>query len=352
MVLRYMDNHRRVLVSGNISLKVLVLNCSISSGSSTTNYGVTESSGTPKLAMVIDNDADKGKPLVSDEWLYIFDKIGREFIGSIEVVRVSVAKYKLATCYKIRILKNGTTHYTAKFKENGCSWRIHFVLVNEGLSRFVLKDANMLHRLKSPSVTTKIVKYLISEHINGDPSLKPNQTILLFKRTFGSNVEYHYARTGKEASYKYLRPMIYLDVTFITGRFKGGLLATTCVNGNNGFYPYDFSLIHVEDKANWEWFLNNPKEVVDARPIVTRISRLLATYSYTYANYEVGLRGMHVLGCGYVFNYIRTIPMENWAFAFFLVRGCGAHSSSVAESFNNWISDDKKFSTYALLDEI
>ncbi|KAI3918098.1 hypothetical protein MKX01_041418, partial [Papaver californicum] len=54
-------------------------------------------------------------------------------------------------------------------------------------------------RLKSPSVTTKLAKHLISDHINGDPTLKPNQIISLFRKTYGSNIKYHHARRGKEA---------------------------------------------------------------------------------------------------------------------------------------------------------
>ncbi|XP_026410757.1 uncharacterized protein LOC113305981 [Papaver somniferum] len=194
----------------------------------------------------------------------------------------------------------------------------------------------------------------------------------LFKKTYGSNIKYHHARRGKEAvfeekfgddeksysdlnwyvkatektnpdsyvkfevdqatgrfqrificfsackhSYRYLRPMIYLDATFLTGRFRGTLMAATCINGNDGFYPFSFVLVSAENKDNWFWFLDNLKQVVDRRPIVflgdanfkAAIDLFYKDgYSYTSANFEEALRGMHAIGCGHVANYLRTIP--------------------------------------------
>ncbi|XP_026454477.1 uncharacterized protein LOC113355754 [Papaver somniferum] len=110
-------------------------------------------------------------------------------MGGVEAIRIVVDKYKLTTGYKIRNLKNNKTRYTVKCKEDGCSWRIHFGHVNDDTYQFLLKDAHILHScgvglwLKSPPVTTKLVKHFISDNIQGDPSLIPNQIISLFKNT-------------------------------------------------------------------------------------------------------------------------------------------------------------------------
>ncbi|XP_026419564.1 uncharacterized protein LOC113315509 [Papaver somniferum] len=294
--------------------------CSTSSGSSTANSCVSES---PKLLRVVDHDADKDKPLIIDEWVYIFDKIGREFMGGVKTARIAVDKYKIATGHKIFILKTDKTRFTAKCEEDDCGWRIHFGPVNGDISRFVLKDSNVIHRLKSPAVTTKLVKHLIVDNIHGDPTSKPRQIMSLFKKTYGSNIKYHHAHRGKQVvfeekfgddeksysdltwyvksieqtnpdsfvkfevdqatrrfqrificfgackhNYRYLRPMIYLDVTFLTGRFMGTLMDATCINGNDSFYSFAFALVSAENKDNWFWFLDNLKQVVDRHPIV------------------------------------------------------------------------------------
>ncbi|XP_026416895.1 uncharacterized protein LOC113312352 [Papaver somniferum] len=273
----------------------------------------------------------------------------------------------------------------------------------------------------------------------------------LFKKTYGSNIKYHHARRGKEAvfeeqfgdneksyndvtwyakaieqtnpdsfvkfevdqatrrfqrificfgackrSYRYLRPMIYLDATFLTGRFRSTLTAGTCINGNDGFYPFAFAPVSTENKDNWFWFLDNLKQVVDRRPIIFLSDRhegLLqgipnsfpdsyhsycfyhikcnlpigsgdanfkvvidlfykAGYSYTSANFEEALRGMHAIRCGHVSNYLRTIPKEKWTNAFLPVCRYVSHSSTLFESFNNWILEFKKLSAFGLLDAI
>ncbi|XP_026450546.1 uncharacterized protein LOC113350626 [Papaver somniferum] len=343
----------------------------------------------------------------------------------------------MATGHKIIILKNDKTHFTAKSQEDGCGRRIHFGPVNADISRFVLKDSNVIHscgvglRLKSPAVTTKLVKHLIADNIQGDRSLKPKQIMSLFKNTYGSNIKYYHARRGKEAvfeeqfgddeksysgltwyvkaieqtnpdsfvnfevdhatqrfqrificfgackhSYRYVRPMIYLDATFLTGRYRGALMAATCINGNNGFYPFAFALVYAENKEIWFWFLENLKQVVDGRQIVFLsdrgegllhgIPKLFPNSFHNYCvyyvkcnlpvgsatNFEEALRGMHALGCGHVANYLRIIPKEKGANAFFPVCRYSAHSSTLSESFNNWILNFKKLSAFALLDPI
>ncbi|XP_026410279.1 uncharacterized protein LOC113305458 isoform X2 [Papaver somniferum] len=128
-------------------------------------------------------------------------------MGGVKAVRIALDKYKMATGHKIVILKNDTTHFTAKCEEDGCGWRIHFGPVNGDTSRFVLKDCNAHScgvglRLKSPAVTTKLVKHLIADNIQGDPSLKLRQIMSLFKKNYGSNIKYHHARRAKEAVFE------------------------------------------------------------------------------------------------------------------------------------------------------
>ncbi|XP_026410997.1 uncharacterized protein LOC113306254 [Papaver somniferum] len=465
-------NHGDIQLQGLIALIILIGNedfylnvdvtrhhtsrsnsgCSTSSGFSTANSCVTES---PKMVRVVDHDTDKAKPLIVDEWVFVFDKVGRELMGGVKDVRIVVDKYKKTTGHKIIILKNDKTRFNAKCAENDCGWRIHFRSVNGNISRFVLKDSNVIHRLlsgtllvvgflwklhilawlKSHAVKTKLVKHLIADNIQGDPSLKPNHIMSLFKKIYGSNIKYHHARRGKEAVFEeqfgddeksysgltwYVQAIeqtnsdIYVKFEFDHAtrrfqrificfgackhiyRYKGALMDATCINGNNEFYPFAFALVSTENKDNWFWFLENLKQVVDDRQIVFLSDRgegLLqgipiffpnsyhnyffyhikcnlpigsgdansnsfidlfykAAYSYTTTNFEEALRGMHAIECGHVANYIRTIPKKKWENAFFPICRYSAHSSTLAESFNNWILDFKKLSAFALLDAI
>ncbi|XP_026433854.1 uncharacterized protein LOC113331355 [Papaver somniferum] len=437
---RYMDNAQLVFVTSDIQLQSLIgfmilidnedvylhvnmipnhtsrskSSCSRSFGSKS---GCSSSSGScsksaceiesPKMVRVLDHDADKGKPLIIDEWNYVFDEIGREFMGGVKAVRIVVDKFNMATGHKIDILKNDKTRFTAKCEEDGCAWRIHFGPVNGDTSRFVLKDSNAQScgvglRFKSPAVTTKLVKHLIADNLQGDPSLKPRQIMSLFKKTYGSNIKYHHARRGKEVvfeeqygndeksysdftwyvkviketnpdsyvkfevedetsrfhrificygackhSYRYLSPMIYLDATFLTGRYMGTLMAATGINENNEFYPFAFAIISSENKDNWFWFLENLQHVVDGRSIVFLSDR-----------HEGLLQGIP-----------KYFPNSHHSYCFYHIK-CnlptgsgdanskpvldlyGAHSSTLAESFNNWVLPFKKLTAFVILDAI
>ncbi|XP_026433580.1 uncharacterized protein LOC113331017 [Papaver somniferum] len=327
--------------------------CSSSSGASTSNSCVSES---PKLVRMVDHDADKAKPLIIDEWRYVFDNIGREFVGGVKAVRISVDQYKMCTGYKILILKNEKTRFTAKCEEDGCDF---FYGCGVGL------------KLKSPVVTTK-GKEAVFEDQYGDDEKSYSDLNWYVKAIEQTNPDSFVKleadeETGRfkrificfgacKHSYRYFRPMIYLDATFFIGSFRRTLMAATCVNGNDGFYPYAFAIVLSENKDNCCFFYhikcNLPIGKGDANYNAVIDLFYKVAYSYTSANFEEALRGMHAIGCGNVANYLRTIPKEKWANAFFPVCRYAAHSSSIAESFNNWILEFKKLPDFALLDAI
>ncbi|XP_026396870.1 protein FAR1-RELATED SEQUENCE 6-like [Papaver somniferum] len=196
--------------------------------------------------------------------------------------------------------------------------------------------------------------------------------------------------------YRLCRPMIFVDATFLTGRFRGTLMAATCLNGNQGFYPLAFGLVPGEDVDNWDWFMCNLSNIVDDRPITFMSDRhegLLraipkhfptshhgycyyhlqgnlpirksdekykevmacfkkATYALTPARYEEALMEMELMGRPGVAEYCRNMPREHWSSAFFTGCRFGQTTSSVAESFNNWIRKDKRLPACALVDMI
>ncbi|XP_026378379.1 uncharacterized protein LOC113272796 [Papaver somniferum] len=227
----------------------------------------------------------------------------------------------------------------------------------------------------------------------------------LFKKTYGSNIKYHHARRGKEAvfedqygddeksysdlnwyvkaieqtnpdsfvkievdeetgrfkrificfgackhSYRYLRPMIYLDATFLIGRFRGTLMAATCVNGNDGFYPYAFAIVLSKNKDNWFWFLDNLQQVVDDRPIVFLSDRHEGLLQGIPRAFPGSYQAIAFTTSSAI--SLLTIPKEKRENAFFPVCRYAAHSSSIAESFNNWILEFKKLHAFSLLDAI
>lgn len=163
-----------------------------------------------------------------------------------------------------------------------------------------------------------------------------------------------------------------------------------------GFYPLAFALVPGEDVDNWDWFMCNLSNIVDDRPITFMSDRhegLLraipkhfptshhgycyyhlqgnlpirksdekykevmacfkkATYALTPARYEEALMEMELMGRPGVAEYCRNMPREHWSSAFFTGCRFGQTTSSVAESFNNWIRKDKRLPACALVDMI
>lgn len=196
--------------------------------------------------------------------------------------------------------------------------------------------------------------------------------------------------------FEYCRAMLYLDATFLTGRFKGCLMAATAKNGNDEFYPIAYGIVSHEDGANWVWFLKNLKKVVKGRQIVFLSDQgtgLLydvpevfpdayhsywyyhmkqkipvqgddqlyphmlnhwrhAVYALTEGGYNKAVKDLIDLECGHVVRWMEKQGPEHWSNAFF--EGCryGEVASSVAESVNNWVKDEKRMPVSALVNTI
>ena len=68
-------------------------------------------------------------------------------------------------------------------------------------------------------------------------------------------------------------PVICIDGTFLTGRYKGQILTAIGVDCNNQIVPLAFTFVENENLDSWYWFLERVKvHVVAARPDVCLIS--------------------------------------------------------------------------------
>jgi hypothetical protein len=47
------------------------------------------------------------------------------------------------------------------------------------------------------------------------------------------------------------RPYLAIDMTFLTGRFKGQLATVVAVDGHNWMYPVAFGVMDSETNDNW-----------------------------------------------------------------------------------------------------
>nr|AAM44862.1 Putative mutator-like transposase [Oryza sativa Japonica Group]ABB46622.2 transposon protein, putative, Mutator sub-class [Oryza sativa Japonica Group] len=67
-------------------------------------------------------------------------------------------------------------------------------------------------------------------------------------------------------------PVLYIDGTFLTGKYRGHILTAIGVDGNNQVLPLAFAFVESENTDSWYWFLKLVKtEVVGMRPNVCLI---------------------------------------------------------------------------------
>ncbi|XP_026417134.1 uncharacterized protein LOC113312609 [Papaver somniferum] len=387
------------------------------------------------------------KPLLSNSWEDIFKGVAQVFHSGVD-------KYCSQSGHKVAKVKNDRLRFTCKCgSKANCPWYLHTIPIDTTKSVFDIKECNGNHicggdyKLKDPIVKKKLIKHLFKDKIQSNPSIKPKDIVVQVKSSYGINIKYHHAYKGKEVSqseiygddvksytdlvwyveaikainpgnyvkfefnketkrferlficfgaciegYKFIRPMLYCDATFLSGRFKGTLMAATGVNGNQGFFPFAFALVTSEDIEGWEWFMENLKYCVDSRPITfitdrheglkqcipkffpnsyhsycfyhlknnlpikkghEKYKQVLglfhkAAYCYSVAKYESALNEICIIGCGWVAKYIRNIDPKYWATAFFVGCRYGTHSSSIAESFNKWIHRERNLPPAAL----
>ena len=54
--------------------------------------------------------------------------------------------------------------------------------------------------------------------------------------------------------WKYYRPIISVDETFLKCKFGGILLTASSQYGKNQIFPLDFAIVDSENDVSWTWF--------------------------------------------------------------------------------------------------
>ncbi|XP_026459844.1 uncharacterized protein LOC113360557 [Papaver somniferum] len=222
----------------------------------------------------------------------------------------------------------------------------------------------------------------------------------LFKKTYGSNIKYHHARRGKEVvfeeqigddeksysdltwyvkaiektspdsfvklevdeetgrfqrificfgackhRYTYLRPMIYLDATFLTGRFRDNLKQVVdgrpivflsnrhegLLQGIPRVFPgshHSYCFYHIK--------CNLPIGSGDANSKAAIDLFYKAAYSYITTNFEEALRGMHAIGCGHVAIISRLFQRRNGKMHFSILKVMKKNSERMVEDLEDF----------------
>ncbi|XP_026399976.1 protein FAR-RED ELONGATED HYPOCOTYL 3-like [Papaver somniferum] len=193
---------------------------------------------------------------------------------------------------------------------------------------------------------------------------------------------------------KYCCPMLIIDATFLTGKFRGGLMVACGKTGNQEILPLAFGLVSGENDDNWHWFLENLKGIVDAdRPLtiisdrgtglLNNVPLVFPNDFHSYCSYHMksnipvskgksrqiaiklfeqcyssvtkeqflkAVSSMHNLKLFSVIEWMKKIPLKNWVSHEFEGERFGELTSNIAESFNSLIKHEKRLQAIELIE--
>ncbi|XP_028123989.1 uncharacterized protein LOC114321055 [Camellia sinensis] len=335
---------------------------------------------------------------------------------------------KITAVYMMRELKN-------------CMWSIHARVLGAD-EFFYIRKWNREHSfgvavrtVKNPRVASELVCDVIFERVHDRPLTRPTDVVYDLKKDYGLEISYRVAWLGVEKArgemfgahsisfdqlrwysnvvmvnnlgsyinidydeqnhrferffisfkacidgFNHCRPLLFLDGTFLKGKFKGNLLAASAKDGNQ-------AIVVSENTANWFWLLQHLANVlsndrtltflsdrhtglIDSIPKIFPSSHhafclqhlqrnlqdkmryvnssyragLLSkfracTYAPTVTGFNANIETFIKSGRNVATSFLKDIPPQYWANAYFM----GAHycemCSNAAESFNSWIRE-------------
>ncbi|XP_028104093.1 uncharacterized protein LOC114303140 [Camellia sinensis] len=272
------------------------------------------------------------RTLLSCGWVNGIIHVGQRFIGGEKDFRTALCKYAIEIGFKFVYVKNEKCRVIAvcSMRESkACLWRVHASL--ESASNFfyirTLHDEHtcgaVVRTSKNSRMSSNLVASLIVDEVHGNPQTRPIGVVRQFTDQHGLTITYNHAWLGIEKArtttfgdfsmsydeirwymdivmstnsgsylrldynhqsgrfkrffvafnasiqgFRHCRPLLFIDGTFLKGKYKGTLLTATAKDGDQGFFPLVMAVVDMETTDSWEWFFMHLSNILlDERPI-------------------------------------------------------------------------------------
>ncbi|KAL7237822.1 hypothetical protein ACSBR2_004013 [Camellia fascicularis] len=172
----------------------------------------------------------------------------------------------------------------------------------------------------------------------------PNSYINLeFDQKTGSFVRYFISFCTCIDGFNHCRPMLFLDGTFLKGRFKGNLLAATAKDANQAHHAY--CLLHLQMN------LRDRMKYVNASHKIGLMRKLReCAYAPTVTCFNRKLEVLKKANLAVIEDFMKDLHPKHWSNAYFRGQRYGEMCSNAAESFNNWVGEARHLPTTRLVD--
>ncbi|KAL7217454.1 hypothetical protein ACSBR1_029195 [Camellia fascicularis] len=252
------------------------------------------------------------------DWLHDISYVGQCFEGGVAAFCLVLSKYAIECGFDFKFVKNDSVWVTAACmlrEQKGCTWLIHG-RVQTCNGYFYLKRLNNLHNCgvvvrtgKNNRLNSELDCNVIGDRLRDKPLTRPTDVVFDLKKEYDLNVSYHIAWLGVEKArgevygdyhvsfdqlrwyadavmqynpgsyvnldfeqstgrfkrffisfkscidgFNHIRPLLFLDSTFLKGKFKGNLLAAAGKDDNKdqffALHPTETKTMFSEDDAN------------------------------------------------------------------------------------------------------
>lgn len=257
------------------------------------------------------SDICQSNNLLINAWKSLITDVGQGFQGGIVEFRDKLTKYCISNGYQFQFKRNTSSCVRAiciHNKSRNCKWKISVTLNSVNGFAYIRKYnrfhtcGDILIKLNDRRLTSDLVAGLIHDSLKENPQMNSIDIVGYMRIHYGLSISYkvalnalarasakvfgdvslsydklrpyferikyvdlhstvdleHDSDTGHFKrcfisfgaafeAFEYCRPLIFLDGTFMTGKYKGHLLAATAKDGNNGMIKYNilylFSLL-------------------------------------------------------------------------------------------------------------
>ncbi|XP_028113755.1 uncharacterized protein LOC114311789 [Camellia sinensis] len=177
------------------------------------------------------------RALLSDSWKGIIHSVGQEFEGGVPAFRIALAKYAVECGFAVNYLKNDVIRVTTKYLV--AKWLVLDVpdIVHNDISDNLLTRSIEVKKKLKKQYSINISYQVAWLGVDKARGLRTNlgsvfeldvyESSGCFRRLF---VAFHGCLYG----FQFCRSLLFVDCTFLKGRYNGHLIAVTSKDGNQG----------------------------------------------------------------------------------------------------------------------
>ncbi|KAL7172800.1 hypothetical protein ACSBR2_032302 [Camellia fascicularis] len=256
------------------------------------------------------------RTLLSCGWVNEITHVGQRFIGGAKDFRTALCKYAIEIGFEFVYVKNKKCRVTAvcSMRESkACLWRVHASLESAN-NFFYIRTLHDEHTCgaavrtsKNSRMSLNLVASLIVNEVREYPQTRPIDVVRQFTDQYGLTITYNHAWLGVEKArtttfgdfsmsydeirwymdimmstnpgsylcldynhqsgwfkrffvafnasiqgFRQCRPLLFINGTFLKGKYKGTLLTATAKDGDQGFFPLAMAIVDTETTDSWE----------------------------------------------------------------------------------------------------